>query len=353
MKRGRQLAPAPAEESADIDRILKEKGTAASKKYLCAWMDGAEPQWVEAKYLQGTVALEEWEEACEVVPELFDSEEDVAKKCAVLAGWWRASQRTSILVGAGISASVLPTFRGQGGLWTKSAAPMSKKSKAAGAACSRPQPTASHALLLKLEEAGRVNFVASQNYDDLFREFPKAKLSELHGNIYTETCRGCGDVYHRDFEVCCCEALAHRVIQFYPEFSRAFSDFANFYNEPTRMQVELPNSKDHATGRACEKCGGALFDNLVHFGEALPWHALTMANAKFLGADLSIAIGTSLQVEPAASLPFKSKRRKKNPPRPRAVIVNLQPTRLDAEADLVIRARSDDVLGRVCKALGL
>ena len=72
---------------------------------------------------------------------------------------------------------------------------MSKKSKAAGAACSRPQPTASHALLLKLEKAGRVNFVASQNYDDLFREFPKAKLSELHGNIYTETCRGCGDAY--------------------------------------------------------------------------------------------------------------------------------------------------------------
>ena len=48
-----------------------------------------------------------------------------------------------------------------------------------------------------------------------------------------------------------------------------------------------------------------------------------MANAKFLGADLSIAIGTSLRVEPAASLPFKCKRRKKNSPRLRAVIVNL------------------------------
>jgi hypothetical protein len=190
---------AAAEESADIDRIMKEKGKGAAKKYLCAWMDGAEPQWVDTKYLQGTVALEEWEEACEVVPELFDSEEEVARKCALLAQWWRSSQRTAILVGAGISASVLPTFRGQGGLWTKSAAPMTKTSSSAASA--RPQPTQSHALLSALEKAGHVNFIASQNYDDLFRDFPKSKLGELHGNIYTETCRGCSEIYHRDFDV--------------------------------------------------------------------------------------------------------------------------------------------------------
>lgn len=190
---------AAGEESADIDRILKEKGKGASKKYLCSWMDGAEPQWVDAKYLHGTVALEEWEEACEVVPELFDSEEEIAKKCALLAEWWSASQRTAILVGAGISASVLPTFRGQGGLWTKSAAPMSSKKNAAETP--RPSPTLSHRLLSALEKAGRVTFLASQNYDDLFRDFPRAKLGELHGNIYTETCRSCGEVFHRDFEV--------------------------------------------------------------------------------------------------------------------------------------------------------
>ena len=43
-----------AEESADIDRILKEKGKGAKKKYLCSWMDGAEPQWVNGAHLQGT-----------------------------------------------------------------------------------------------------------------------------------------------------------------------------------------------------------------------------------------------------------------------------------------------------------
>jgi len=118
-----------------------------------------------------------------------------------------------------------------------------RRARQAGAACSRPQPTASHALLSELEEAGRVNFVASQKNDDLFREFLKAKLSELHGNIYTETCPG----------------------------KRSHIGSFNFTPPPP-------------------------------------------------GSALSSSIFT---------------------------------TRLDAEADLDIRARSDDGLGRVCKALGL
>ena len=74
-------------------------------------------------------------------------------------------------------------------------------SKKKSAETPRPSPTLSHRLLSALEKAGRVTFLASQNYDDLFRDFPRAKLGELHGNIYTETCRSCGEVYHRDFEV--------------------------------------------------------------------------------------------------------------------------------------------------------
>lgn len=47
-------------EMADIDRIIDEKGRGKRKQYLCTWMDGAPPQWVEGSYLQGTVALDEW-----------------------------------------------------------------------------------------------------------------------------------------------------------------------------------------------------------------------------------------------------------------------------------------------------
>ncbi len=96
-------------------------------------------------------------------------------------------------------------------------------------------------------------------------------------------------------------------------------------------------------------------DNIVHFSEALPWGALTMANAKFVGADFTLVLGSSLRVEPAAGLPFKAKRRARRvegePPRVRCVIVNLQPTPRDAEADLVIHARCEEVLNAIARAL--
>jgi hypothetical protein len=147
------------------------------------------------------------------------------------------------------------------------------------------------------------------------------------GNIFTESCRKCGTVYHRDFE------------------------------------VELPTSKHHETGRNCDNaaCHQPLFDNIVHFGEGLPWRDLCMANAKFTSADLTIVLGSSLLVAPACDLPFKSKRRvRKNTtgyvsasphPSPKAVIVNLQATRCDQLADLIIRATCDKVLDRVASVL--
>ena len=77
--------------------------------------------------------------------------------------------------------------------------------------------------------------------------------------------------------------------------------------------------------------------------------------ALLLPSDLAIVLGSSLRVDPAASLPFKAKRRARvlegAPPRARSVIVNLQPTPRDGEADLIIRARCDDVLRAVASAL--
>lgn len=81
--------------------------------------------------------------------------------------------------------------------------------------------------------------------------FPAARLAELHGNNFIEKCARCGTAVSRAFEVTAPDAPAH-----------------------------------HETGRLCGEpgCGGKLLDTIVHFGEALPWPALTMANAKFVGA---------------------------------------------------------------------
>lgn len=270
--------------------------------------------------LEGTPALEEWNELEEEIPEIYDSDEDIARKSAIFAEWLRGSVRPAWLVGAGVSSSVLPTFRGSHGLWTRGRlAPKAREELQASTSYS---PTFAHTALAKLAEIGKVNWLASQNYDNLLLRagFPAERLSELHGNIFQETCTACGHVYTRDFE------------------------------------VELSTSTDHETGRFCDQpgrkgpCGGALKDNIVHFSESLPWHAITMANAKFLGADLTVVLGSSLKVDPAASLPFKAKRRQRFG-KTRAVIVNLQPTPRDAEADLVIHARAEDVLRHVLAAL--
>eukprot|EP00049_Salpingoeca_infusionum_P002945 m.61499 g.61499 ORF g.61499 m.61499 type:complete len:385 (+) comp11868_c1_seq1:82-1236(+) len=301
-----------ATEEADIDRILKEKGKGAKKKYLCSWLDGAPAQWLDAKHLKGTVALDEWEDYAPDIEEVQESEEAIARKCETLAQWFVKAKRPTLMVGAGISASVLPTFRGKGGFWTRN-----PKKREQQDPTNLPAATDAHKAVTALAHAGYWYHVGSQNYDDIFGRcgFPAEHLSELHGNLFTEVCRTCGATYHRNFE------------------------------------VAQDSAVDHETGRKCEDsdCGGDLFDNIIHFDEDMPWKELTLCNAKFLGSDLSIAIGTSLRVNPAAAMPFKAKERRgrysANPPK--SVIVNLQPTPRDSDADMVLRATCD----RVCNTL--
>jgi len=292
---------------------ISERAVKRSKhQFLVSWMDGAPPQWVDAKYLQGTPALDEWEIAEEDEAEVFDTDTEVRRKARILAEWLKEAKRPVFMLGAGISAPVLSTFRGKGGLWTRN--PVWKAPKRGF-----PQPTLAHRALVELEKKGFVYFCATQNYDGISPRsgFPADKLSELHGNVYVETCERCCEKYHRSF------------------------------------QVDLSTSTNHETGRFCEKkgCGGALKDNIVHFQEPLPWHALKMANAKFVGADLTIVLGSSLRVEPAASLPFKAKMRRRYGQKPKAVIVNIQKTPRDSNADLVIHAKCDQLMDLISKEL--
>ena len=318
-----------------VTSIIQERRRKRGRRqYLCRFFDGSAPTWIERTSLKGTNVMREWEaleegsngeDKVDEVPETFENDSVVEEKSNQLAQWLENAKRPVFLLGAGVSSPVLPTFRGKNGLWTKNAHKNTKSTD-----CVQAQPTYTHRALTALEKAGYVYFCVTQNYDDLSRRsgFPSQKLSELHGNILVEACDNCGMEYHRGFE------------------------------------VVLDDSIDHETGRTCERkgCTGTLRDNIVHFDEALPWHELKMANAKFTGSDLAIVLGSSLHVEPAASMPFKSKRRHVNRqrnhdsqtmPRPKSVIVNVQPTPNDNEADLIIRAKTDDVFRHITAALGV
>ncbi len=171
--------------------------------------------------------------------------------------------------------------------------------------------------MVLLERKGLVDWVVTQNYDGLFRKagFPREKLSEVHGNIFIETCASCGVEYERDFPV----------------------------------EKEDADGEDHRTGRVCD-CGGELVDNLVHFGEMLNHEAEAFANSK--KATISIVVGTKLMVTPAATWAFWPHKGTKSR-RGKVVVVNPQATPKDAKADLVIHHKAEPFFRALLKALQL
>jgi NAD-dependent deacetylase len=166
------------------------------------------------------------------------------------------------------------------------------------------RPSRGHRALAALAASGKVSVVITQNIDGLHQAagLPGDRIIELHGNGTYATCLDCG----RRHEL--------------HDLRRAFE----------------------ATGRAprCTGCGGIVKSATVSFGQAMPVDAMRRATEAALACDLFLAIGSSLVVYPAAGLPLLAKRSGA-----RLVIINREPTDLDAAADLVIAGEIGDVLG--------
>lgn len=89
----------------------------------------------------------------------------------------------------------------------------------------------------------------------------------------------------------------------------------------------------------CRECGGLLKPATISFGQPMPQEVLLAAHQAAESCDLFLAVGSSLVVHPAASLPLVAKRRGA-----RLVIVNRDETPLDAAADLVIHGEIGSIL---------
>ena len=96
----------------------------------------------------------------------------------------------------------------------------------------------------------------------------------------------------------------------------------------------------------CLKCGGLLKPNTISFGQALNQNILNSAVFWSRTCDLMLALGSTLVVEPAASLPRLAKRAEA-----RLVIITLSETPLDDLADLKITASTGQVLSEVLQIL--
>lgn len=218
--------------------------------------------------------------------------------------------RAVVFTGAGISTeSGIPDFRSPGGLWTKMA-PIDFRDFLRSAemrreawrrkfeidrTVARAEPNKGHMAIAKLVDTGKVAHVITQNIDNLHQAsgIPAAKIIELHGNGTYAKCLDCG--------------LRHELAE-------------------VRVMFE-------ADGEApvCRSCGGIVKSATISFGQAMPEGEMARAEEATLACDLFLAIGSSLQVYPAAGFPILAKRNGA-----RLVIVNREPTELDAIADLVI-----------------
>jgi NAD-dependent deacetylase len=168
------------------------------------------------------------------------------------------------------------------------------------------RPNAAHLALAELHRLERVECCITQNIDDLHQRagLPADRVIELHGNATRTRCLECGIGYTRD-EV-------HAWIE---------------------TNDELPT---------CPTCGGIVKPTTVLFGEAMPAPQMQEAERRARASDLFVVLGSSLVVYPAAYMPAHAKHGGAT-----LAIVNLEPTPLDAQADLVIRDKAGEVMARV------
>ncbi len=185
--------------------------------------------------------------------------------------------RVAVLTGAGISAeSGVPTFRGEEGLWKKfSPMELANFDAVMGNPAlvwewynwrrdliSKVEPNPGHFAIAELEELVPQFTLITQNVDGLHRRVGSRNILELHGRIFASFCIDC----------------------------------KKEYEEP-----------DFVDGIPRCSCGGLVRPDVVWFGESLNPKILDTAFRAAADSDVFLSIGTSAQVQPAASLPLIAK----------------------------------------------
>jgi NAD-dependent deacetylase len=171
-------------------------------------------------------------------------------------------------------------------------------------------PNAGHRALVDLERSGRLLALVTQNIDGLHQRAGTTddRVVEIHGTLWQTECLACGR------RVPTSEILL-------------------------RLDAGEPDP-------ACTECSGILKVATISFGQALAADALDAALDAATNCSLFLAVGTSLGVQPAASLAELAARSGS-----RLVIVNAEPTPYDDVADAVLRDPIAVVLPRLVAGL--
>ncbi|MCI5805735.1 MAG: NAD-dependent protein deacylase [Clostridium sp.] len=159
------------------------------------------------------------------------------------------------------------------------------------------KPNAAHLKLAELEKQGKVKAVITQNIDGLHFTAGSKEVMELHGSVHRNYCEKCGKFY------------------------------------PVEYVVE-------ADGVPVCECGGIVKPDVVLYEEGLDYETMQKAINYIRNAEVLIIGGTSLAVYPAAGFIdyFHGKH---------LVVINMDKTAKDVNADLVIHARIGEVFEQI------
>ncbi|CAN5537229.1 NAD-dependent protein deacetylase [soil metagenome] len=233
---------------------------------------------------------------------------------ADLTEYLRAAHRILIFTGAGISTgSGIPDFRGPQGVWTRRQPVYYQDFMTSEAAriehwdykleawesFRKAEPNEVHRAIVRLEKAGKVCRVVTQNIDGLhsLAGTSAEKLVELHGTNSLIECQSC---------------LRRSDPESHFDFFRA-----------------------RRTPPLCQ-CGGFLKPATISFGQSLDAHELERARQGALEADLVVALGSTLSVYPAAAFPLLAAQR--GVP---YVIINRGATEHDGESSVSLRLEGE------------
>ena len=241
--------------------------------------------------------------------------------------WLSAATRIVALTGAGISTdSGIPDFRGPQGVWTKN--PKAEKLSNITHYMTDPEvrklswqsrldhpawhaePNAGHRALVELERCGQLHAIITQNIDGLHQKAGSSPtiVIEVHGTLREAMCMQCD------------------------------------WRGP--MEAVLERVRRGETDPPC-RGGGILKSATISFGQPLVPDVIDRAMRAAKEADLLLAIGSSLQVFPVASIVPLAKSNGA-----RVAILNAEPTPFDDIADVVLQRPIAEVLPSLCAAAG-
>jgi NAD-dependent deacetylase len=249
--------------------------------------------------------------------------EDFERLVTVVRGWIEAAERVVVLTGAGVSTdSGIPDFRGPQGVWTRN--PEAEKQSTIQHYVADPevrrrawrsrlespawsaQPNLGHRALVALERRGKLDTLITQNIDGLHQAAGSSpeRVVEVHGTMREVVCLACG--------------------------------------QRAPMERALARVRAGEDDPPCRTCGGILKSATISFGQSLVPEDLRRAELAARRCDLMLAVGTKLSVWPVAGVVPVAKEAGA-----RVVIVNAEPTEMDAMADAVLRGSIGDILPRL------